>query len=193
VFKFLLIGIGKLFNIPQLKSSHPKMEKVRKSFSDYFGQAGNIWGKANRLDYLIGYLWSMGFAFIINFIFIKTIWLETWQYLQQFNANRPYDGTPIHYTAPNQSLTIGLILLVVFNLYWIVPYLTLNIRRCRSMGSTKIFFVLFAPFGGIILAILGVLIPGRQDEDEALKVKLREEYKRDMSQQMARDYYADRD
>ena len=191
--KWGLLGLSKLFKIPQINRGNVCFERVRKALNDYFGKAIRTRDTANRIDFLVGLLWSIAFAIVTTLIWVTNWGMMTWNYLQQFNSNRPYTPGPLHYEAPSQSLIIGFVFFGLFTLYWLVPLLSLVVRRCRAIGNWKLFFILFVPFGNIILTILCLFVPGRFEDTEETRAKLKEERKREMRKQMAQEYYADRD
>ncbi|MBG1279294.1 DUF805 domain-containing protein [Lactococcus lactis] len=173
---FILIGLSfkglrKLLGLPPVELR--RFEKVRQSFSDYFSKVGNTWGKANRLDYLVGMIWSFVFGTLVASLFVKNWGMALWNWLQQFDASRvpPRGWAPVQ--APSQSLLIGMILAFVLTLYWLVPFITLTVRRCRSMGNAALFFLLFVPFIGTIFPLVCLIMPeqGSRRETEPLDLK----------------------
>jgi len=176
VLSFFLVGllvkvIKKLFGIPP--KAPRKIGKIQRSLIDYFGKAGNLWGKANRLDYLVGVIWSLLFAILSVMFFAQNYGKSFWLWIKQFDANRSVsaDGKILaHYTTPSQSLLVGLIILLALTLYWLVPWFTLTIRRCRSFGHAGLWFLMLIPFAGYVLTILCLFLPEKvhpqsQEED----------------------------
>ena len=174
-FSFLLFR--QLFKLYAKVMMLPKMklgifDNAWKSFGEYFTKVGNTWGVANRLDYFIGVVWTYLYGFILNYVYFKKYGATLWQWLQQFNANNtPQLGQSyVHIVGPTHSLLISMIVIFILNLYCVVPWITLTIRRCRSIGHAGLFFVILAPFGGLIILILGLSIPGssatKNDDDE---------------------------
>ncbi|MGY3732824.1 DUF805 domain-containing protein [Lactococcus hircilactis] len=157
IIRWIFKGLSKLFNLPTLERTWQPLEAVRQSFNDYFRKAAQTWGKANRRDYIVGYLWSMVFMVFVNFVFYKNFGHDAWIWVKQFSTQNQVTLRLI--VAPSQSLLIGMVGIVILNLYWLVPWLTLTVRRCRSIGNAALAFVIVVPLGGFILPILCMALP----------------------------------
>lgn len=154
MIRMIIKGFAKLFGKPKINLG--RYEKVWQSFNDYFEKVADIWGRSNRLDYLVGIIWSYIFAILINYLFYKHYGDNMWQWIQQFSdKNLGY----VHHYAPSKDLSIGIIKTLILNLYWFVPWVSLTIRRCRSMGNAGLFFLNLVPVASMFLPILCLVIP----------------------------------
>lgn len=162
--RLMISGVLKILGKPKINLG--KFEKVWRSFDDYFDRVADIWGRSNRLDYLVGVIWSYIFAILINYLFFKHYGDSMWQWIQQFSdKNVGY----IHHYGPSHELLIGIIKTLILNLYWFVPWVTLTIRRCRSMGNAGLFFLNFVPVVSMLLPILCLVIPEKPYKQEVYR------------------------